>query len=121
MIRRFDHLVDQEHATDDQNQRLEALAEFQISALNHALACKNLFVQPYIPMFAMDAKNTVSGFVVPKVKKVVYSTCSIHEIENERVAQKALLHHPEFDLISIMSDWPRRGLSSPDFPKGKNH
>jgi putative methyltransferase len=57
--------------------------------------------------------------VVPKVKKVVYSTCSIHEIENERVVQKALFQHPDFELINIMDDWPRRGLSSPNFPEGK--
>jgi hypothetical protein len=43
MIRSLDYLIYQEHNTDEMNSKLEALADFQLCALNHALACKNLY------------------------------------------------------------------------------
>ncbi|KAI9166822.1 25S rRNA (cytosine-C(5))-methyltransferase rcm1 [Paramyrothecium foliicola] len=76
--------------------RLEALASFQLHIILHA-------------------------FQFPSAKKVTYSTCSVHEQENEGVVMRAL----ESDLakargwrilersqqVSGMRDWPVRGLA----------
>ena len=53
--------------------------------------------------------------IVPKVKRVVYSTCSIHEKENEEVVQKILDEHDgKFKLVKILPNFPSRGR--PLFP-----
>jgi 25S rRNA (cytosine2278-C5)-methyltransferase len=55
--------------------------------------------------------------LVPAVKRIVYSTCSVHAIENEHVVRAALksdeartgcfiLAPPE----TVLPQWPRRGL-----------
>jgi len=53
---------------------------------------------------------------VPNVKKIVYSTCSIHATENERVVRNALSSDEaqvgEFELApqnEVLPTWPRRG------------
>lgn len=45
----------------------------------------------------------------PRVKKIVYSTCSIHDEENEAVVCKILDTHPEYELEHALPFWPRRG------------
>ncbi len=66
--------------------RLEALASFQQSVVLHAMSFRN-------------------------VKRVVYSTCSIHEIENEGVVRSVLAANKEFALNPCpMPIWPSRGL-----------
>ena len=60
------------------------------------------------------------NLLVPRVKRVVYSTCSVNELENEHVVSQVLPHHPEFTLVRAMESWPRRGLISADLPNG-NH
>lgn len=76
-----------------QNQRLESLADFQYNAIIHA-------------------------FKFPSIKRVVYSTCSRHEIENEGVVQKVLKKLGNVRLIDrdqVLPTWPRRGING-----GKN-
>lgn len=64
--------------------RLRALADFQLRVLKKAL-----------------------GY--PKVQKVVYSTCSVHEIENEAVVKLALKSSPEFCTELALPAWRTRG------------
>jgi len=42
---------------------------------------------------------------------VTYSTCSIHEEENEGVVQAALKAQEKFRLIQALPEWKRRGLT----------
>jgi 25S rRNA (cytosine2278-C5)-methyltransferase len=55
--------------------------------------------------------------LVPSVKRIVYSTCSIHATENEHVVREALLCEEAsrfgFRLAphtQVLPQWPRRGL-----------
>ena len=55
---------------------------------------------------------------VPSVKKIVYSTCSIHAIENEGVVKHVLASEEcqlgNFRLAprnEVLPSWPRRGLA----------
>jgi len=65
--------------------RLAKLAEFQTSAVLHALS-------------------------FPAVQRVVYSTCSVHVEENEAVVQEALAAAPDFTLAPVFPSWPRYGM-----------
>ena len=68
------------------DQRVEALSQFQTSALRHALN-------------------------FPGAKRVVYSTCSLHAAENEQVVAAVLDDAIEngFQLIEALPQWERRG------------
>ena len=74
------------------------LVEFQQAALQHALS-------------------------IPGVRRVVYSTCSVHNMENEAVVAAALATQRElppsrqFRLISALPAWPRRGRVVPGLSK----
>lgn len=87
---RLDHLLPSHGAgnADVANiDRLRKLQAFQKKALAHALS-------------------------FPAVERVVYSTCSIHQIENEDVI-KAILPLAQslgFQLATPFPKWPRRGL-----------
>ena len=75
--------------TDDtestSKERLKTLSNFQSLMLKHALSFPNL-------------------------KKLVYSTCSIHPEENEEVVQEIFsLVKDKFKLKKVMPDWPVRG------------
>ncbi|XP_073326279.1 28S rRNA (cytosine-C(5))-methyltransferase [Pagrus major] len=65
--------------------RLASLASFQLRCLNHALR-------------------------FPRLKRLVYSTCSIHSQENEDVVAACLQQNPSFRLVPLLSQWPERGL-----------
>ncbi|KAJ2159180.1 hypothetical protein GGF46_003227 [Coemansia sp. RSA 552] len=68
--------------------RLQALADFQTAAVLHAMR-------------------------FPSVQRVVYSTCSVHEEEDEAVVAHVLATQPEFALMPadhVVPTWPRRGL-----------
>ncbi|KAK4480145.1 hypothetical protein RD792_013203 [Penstemon davidsonii] len=91
---RLDHLLPS-HSSDYKDhvdiQRLRNLAGFQKKVLEHA-------------------------FSFPAVERIVYSTCSIHQIENEDVVQ-SVLHLASshgFHLETSFPQWPRRGLPTFD-------
>uniref|UniRef100_A0A1A8CYQ7 NOP2/Sun domain family, member 5 n=1 Tax=Nothobranchius kadleci TaxID=1051664 RepID=A0A1A8CYQ7_NOTKA len=73
--------VDQE----EENARLASLASFQLRCLNH-------------------------GLKFPRLKRLIYSTCSIHSQENEEVISACLLQNPHFRLVLLLAEWPKRGL-----------
>lgn len=87
MNQRLDHLMDGENGGDSL-ERLNKLADFQLKALKHALS-------------------------FPHVSHVVYSTCSIHNIENEHVVHDALNSDvgKRFRLVKALPTWHRRGRS----------
>lgn len=58
-------------------------------------------------------KSLVShAMLFPAVTRIVYSTCSIHSEENECVVKELLDTHPDWDLVTALPDWERRGLGS---------
>ncbi|XP_013857167.1 28S rRNA (cytosine-C(5))-methyltransferase [Austrofundulus limnaeus] len=65
--------------------RLASLASFQLRCLNH-------------------------GLRFPRLKRLVYSTCSIHRQENEEVIAACLKENPGFRLVRLLPQWPERGL-----------
>ncbi|XP_068589116.1 28S rRNA (cytosine-C(5))-methyltransferase [Cebidichthys violaceus] len=65
--------------------RLASLASFQLRCLNH-------------------------GLKFPRLKRLVYSTCSIHSQENEDVVTACLQQNPGFRLVPLLAQWPERGL-----------
>ncbi|CAI5711019.1 unnamed protein product [Hyaloperonospora brassicae] len=105
MTNRLDHLLDiagardaaleaADGATDDDEKtarRLQSLADFQLEALRKA-------------------------FSFPQVERVVYSTCSVFQKENEEVVAAALASEENvcaarpFVLTPALASWPRRGL-----------
>ncbi|KAG1447419.1 hypothetical protein G6F56_009268 [Rhizopus delemar] len=106
IISRLDHLVDDEdenenNESESQEERLKNLSEFQISIIEHALKCK------------IQGVNIKLILLVPKAKRVVYSTCSIHAQENEHVVKTILKNNPDFELAtrdSVLPTWDRRGI-----------
>nr|XP_060505199.1 28S rRNA (cytosine-C(5))-methyltransferase isoform X1 [Panthera onca] len=68
--------------------RLQALAGFQRRALCHALT-------------------------FPSLQRLVYSTCSLCQEENEDVVRDALQHNSgTFRLVPVLPSWPHRGLGT---------
>lgn len=71
--------------------RLQTLSNFQCMILRHAMR-------------------------FPNVKRVVYSTCSVHREENEEVVRQVLAAEPQFRLCrNPLPLWHRRGLGEYDF------
>uniref|UniRef100_A0A8C8BJU3 28S rRNA (cytosine-C(5))-methyltransferase n=1 Tax=Otus sunia TaxID=257818 RepID=A0A8C8BJU3_9STRI len=69
-------------------QRLQALAGFQRKVLSHALS-------------------------FPALRRLVYSTCSLHQEENEDVVRAVLQEHGSaFRLVTAFPSWPCRGLAT---------
>ncbi|KAJ2956854.1 hypothetical protein NQZ79_g7356 [Umbelopsis isabellina] len=95
IISRLDHLVDDGKISDS---RYQACHEMQVSLVT--------------PM-KMHAILLLTHPIVPKAKKVVYSTCSIHPQENEHVVTTILSSTSEFVLgprSETIPTWERRGL-----------
>lgn len=88
IVGRLDHLiqdVQEESNEESTKERLSSLAEFQKQALLHA-------------------------FKFPNVKRVVYSTCSKHDEENELVVKYVLEKNKKFRIVpDIFPSWTRRG------------
>ncbi|KAJ7183139.1 S-adenosyl-L-methionine-dependent methyltransferase [Mycena filopes] len=93
IVNRLDHLLEtEEENQDDQEERLNKLASFQLMMIKHAMK-------------------------FPNVSRIVYSTCSVHATENERVVRQALLSDEAlagpFHLApreEVLPKWPRRGV-----------
>ena len=67
-------------------ERLEHLSKFQITILKHA-------------------------FKFPKVKRILYSTCSLHEKENEQVVEEVISSVSQnFKMRLLLPDWSERGV-----------
>ena len=82
------------NTTTDESDRLLQLSRFQIKILKHAAR-------------------------FPSLKRLVYSTCSVHPQENEQVVQEILKNCPHLRLVQgILPGWHRRGLE--DFDFGEN-
>lgn len=85
--------IDESEAKEKLAERLQKLSSFQFKIVKHALK-------------------------FPNVKKVVYSTCSIHDEENEAVA-KMLIEDEDVKKMgwriskreNVIPSWPRRGHS----------
>ncbi|KAL0067862.1 hypothetical protein AAF712_005030 [Marasmius tenuissimus] len=82
----------EQESESEQEARLHKLASFQLMMINHAMK-------------------------FPNVKRIVYSTCSIHAVENEHVVSEALKSDEatagNFKLApanQVLPQWPRRGL-----------
>jgi putative methyltransferase len=91
IVGRLDHLVSDENLEEqetkgEESSRLQSLAEFQKTAILHAMK-------------------------FPKVQKIVYSTCSKHVQENEDVVNFVLENSKKFELEEkVLPSWERRGL-----------
>ncbi|TFK49893.1 S-adenosyl-L-methionine-dependent methyltransferase [Heliocybe sulcata] len=98
IVNRLDYLLDpadRQSENDSEGvemERLHKLATFQLSMIKHAMK-------------------------FPGVVKIVYSTCSVHATENERVVCQALksqeaqtAHYTLAPREAILRDWPRRGI-----------
>jgi len=93
IVNRLDHLLESEAQTeDDTGERLDKLAAFQLSMIEHAMK-------------------------FPAATRIVYSTCSIHAVENELVVRNALnsqvARQASFVLAEsngVIPGWHRRGL-----------
>ena len=113
-------MTEVERTGDAQTERLAKLAAFQLQMLRHAMKCTRplpfffptcgaaLTTAPYRPWYLTNA--------VPSVEKIVYSTCSIHPEENERVVAAALGSTEAtaggFTLApraAVLPTWSRRG------------
>ncbi|KDQ57244.1 hypothetical protein JAAARDRAFT_35863 [Jaapia argillacea MUCL 33604] len=93
IVNRMDYLMESEIESDDtQEERLNKLAAFQLTMIKHAMKFRS-------------------------VVKIVYSTCSIHAVENEQVVSQALKSDEaragKFGLASrsqVLPLWHRRGV-----------
>lgn len=94
---------------DEGQDRLAKLASFQLMMIRHAMKCT-----PLVIPFALIQ---LTHQAVPSAKRIAYSTCSVHAIENERVVRQAL-ETPEalegrYRLApreQVLPTWTRRGL-----------
>ena len=82
IVSRLSQFTDNSASTS--SDRLQSLSRFQLAALNHALS-------------------------FPNACRVVYSTCSINDQENESVVMQALDKNPQFKLQKCLLDWQQRG------------
>ncbi|XP_038060724.1 28S rRNA (cytosine-C(5))-methyltransferase-like [Patiria miniata] len=83
IVSRLDHLTNDSQS--DSTERLEGLAAIQAKLLGHALS-------------------------FPHVERVVYSTCSVHQTENERVVLQVLASRTNFELELALPTWKNRGI-----------
>uniref|UniRef100_A0A0N5C1J2 SAM_MT_RSMB_NOP domain-containing protein n=1 Tax=Strongyloides papillosus TaxID=174720 RepID=A0A0N5C1J2_STREA len=90
MVKRMDSFIDDEEVDI---KRLESLGNLQAMILKHTMK-------------------------LPKLKRVVYSTCSIHELENECVVEEVMRDEnikSKFQLVNILPEWKNRGSDKYEF------
>uniref|UniRef100_A0A6A7G4M0 28S rRNA (Cytosine-C(5))-methyltransferase n=1 Tax=Hirondellea gigas TaxID=1518452 RepID=A0A6A7G4M0_9CRUS len=86
LYHRLDHLIHFKLKSDESLiEEIRNFARFQCSLICHAMKW-------------------------PNVQKIVYSTCSESQIENEEVVSKILSSHHDFELANALPNWERRGL-----------
>ncbi|KAH9902872.1 S-adenosyl-L-methionine-dependent methyltransferase [Cubamyces lactineus] len=92
IVNRLDHLLDNEQENEVDSERLNKLAAFQLKMIRHAMT-------------------------FPSVRRIVYSTCSVHAIENEHVVREAIKMEEatsgRFRLgrrEDVLPTWHRRGI-----------
>ncbi|KAI0787816.1 S-adenosyl-L-methionine-dependent methyltransferase [Fomes fomentarius] len=93
IVNRMDHLLTtEEEQHEGESERLNKLATFQLKMIQHAMT-------------------------FPSVQRIVYSTCSVHAIENEHVVRQALKTEEAtsggFKLAhrkEVLPKWHRRGI-----------
>ncbi|XP_074120201.1 28S rRNA (cytosine-C(5))-methyltransferase isoform X1 [Sminthopsis crassicaudata] len=86
--------LEEPSAGSSSQERLQALAGFQRRALSHALS-------------------------FPALQRLVYSTCSVCQEENEDVVRDVLQQiEGTFRLVHVLPPWPERGLST--FPEAEH-
>lgn len=63
-------------------------------------------------MILLQSKALRHALTLPKLERLVYSTCSIHDVENELVVKAVLEEAQElgFELVDPFPSWHRRGL-----------
>uniref|UniRef100_A0A0R3RZN9 SAM_MT_RSMB_NOP domain-containing protein n=1 Tax=Elaeophora elaphi TaxID=1147741 RepID=A0A0R3RZN9_9BILA len=99
IVKRMDQLIDEEERIS--TNRLRSLSNLQVTicwGLSEAMLLKH-------------------AMRLPNLKKIVYSTCSVHEEENEQVIEEVVNHfvlndeflRMRFKLIKAMPEWPHRG------------
>lgn len=95
-----------ESSKEKDNERIESLSNFQLLALKHAMS-------------------------FPKVDRIVYSTCSVHQRENEDVVAAAMQEANEeiedesnvWTLVAPvgLKDWKRRGIKNDDLTEDQSN
>lgn len=85
MVSRLDAVVDSSTFSSN-SERLNQLKTFQTKILMHAMQ-------------------------FPSVQRITYSTCSVHDEENEQVVEAVLAEMGQmFKLVTALPSWHRRGL-----------
>ena len=94
-------------------ERLQKLAAFQLLMIRHAMKC----TCPVSVSYLERAPLSIRSCAVPSVQRIVYSTCSVHAIENEHVVRQALKTDEAtargFKLAhrrEVLPTWHRRGI-----------
>ncbi|XP_033763662.1 probable 28S rRNA (cytosine-C(5))-methyltransferase isoform X2 [Pecten maximus] len=88
IVNRMNEAIDDQSSSS--SKRLDSLSNFQVTMLKHAMTFPNL-------------------------KRLVYSTCSIHVEENEEVIKELeTIVKGKFKVCKAFPDWPNRGLPGYD-------